>query len=131
MDFGCLVGLWRRTGFAGESGLMALQPGFEDGDGSAEVVAEGDEQIDVVEVLQTREAVGEVVAWVDGGLHFVAVRAEEESSVADMEFTFLTLIASQSRLQTLPRIPKVLFRRADKSSRVVRGRSAGRHTPFS
>ena len=41
------------------------------------LVVEGEQQIDVVEVFLAREAVGEVVAWVDGGPHFAAAWAEE------------------------------------------------------
>ena len=58
-------------------GSVLFEPAFEDRDGGAEVVAERHEQVDVVEVLLAGEAVGEVVARVDGGQHFAAVRAEE------------------------------------------------------
>ena len=58
-------------------GLVFVEPAFEDGDGGAEVVAEDDEQVDVVEVFLAAEAVGEVVAWVDGGPHFAAAWAQE------------------------------------------------------
>ena len=44
--------------------LVLLQPAFEQGDGGAEVIVQGDKQVDVVEVLVAVEAVGEVV----GGL---------------------------------------------------------------
>ena len=57
--------------------LVLLEPAFEDDDGGTEVVNEGHQEVDVVEVLPTCKAVGEVVAWVDGGLHLAAVRAEE------------------------------------------------------
>ena len=71
---------------------MALQQAFEDGDGDGEVVAEGHEQVDVVEVAGAAEAMGEVVAGVDGGEQVAAVRAEEEESAfADFgEWTFAT-----------------------------------------
>ena len=67
-----VIGLaqWRR-GFLsgrllfGQSGLVALEPAFEHGDGRAKVVAEDHEEVDVVEVGLAAEAVGEVVAWVD------------------------------------------------------------------
>ena len=59
------------------SGQVSFKPSFEDGDGGLKVVAEGDEQVDVVEIFLAVEAVGEVVAWVDGGEHFAAVWAEE------------------------------------------------------
>jgi hypothetical protein len=42
-----------------------------------EVVVELEEEVDVVEVFLAIEAVGEVVAGVDGGAHFAAVGAEE------------------------------------------------------
>ena len=45
-----------------------MKPAFEDGDGGAEVVAEGQEQVDVVGVLGAGEAVGEVGAGVDDAL---------------------------------------------------------------
>ena len=57
--------------------FVSIEQAIEDGDGGAEVVAEGDEQVDVVEVFLAGEAVGEVVAWVDGGAHFAAAWAEE------------------------------------------------------
>ena len=59
------------------SGLVLREPAFQYGDGGQEVVAERDEQVDVVEVFGAGEAVGEVVAWVDGGEHFTALGAEE------------------------------------------------------
>ena len=66
-----------RLVLVGLLGLVLVEPAFQEGDGGAEVVVEGDEQVDVVEVFLAAEAVGEVVAWVDGGAHFAAVRAEE------------------------------------------------------
>ena len=59
------------------SGLVFVEPALKNRDGGAEVVAEGDEQVDVVEVFLAGEAVSEVVAWVDGGEHFAAAWAEE------------------------------------------------------
>ena len=59
------------------AGLVLVEEAFEEGDGGEEVVVELNEQVDVVEVLFASEAVGEVVAWVDGGAHFAAVGAEE------------------------------------------------------
>src|SRR5438132_12661453 len=49
----------------------------QEGNGGEEVIVEVDEQVDVVEVLLAREAVGEVVARIDGGAHFAATRADE------------------------------------------------------
>ena len=49
----------------------------QEGDGGAEVVVERHEQVDVVEVLLAAEAVGEVVAWIDGGAHLAAAGTEE------------------------------------------------------
>ena len=57
---------------------MSIEPAFEDGYGGDEVVAERHQQVDVVEILVTVKAVGEIVAGVDGGLHFPAVRAEKD-----------------------------------------------------
>ena len=68
----------------GLMGLVLFEPAFEQGDGGAEVVAEGEEEVDVVEVFVAAEAVGEVVAGVDGGAHFAAAWAEEaEVAFAD------------------------------------------------
>jgi hypothetical protein len=65
--------------------LVLFEPIFEECDGGAEVVTEGDEQIDVVEVVVAIEAVGEVIAWVDGGPHVAAAGAEEaEVAVAPL-----------------------------------------------
>lgn len=61
----------------GTSGLVSIEPLLEEFDGGGEVVAEFDEQIDVVEVSATAEAVGEVVTRIDGGAQFAAARAEE------------------------------------------------------
>ena len=64
--------------------MVVVQPSFEDVDGGAEVVAEDAEQVDVVEVFVAGEAVGEVVAGIDGGEHLAAAGAEEdEASVAE------------------------------------------------
>ena len=60
-------------------GLVLVEQSCEENDGIAEVVVDGEEQVDVVEVFLAREAVGEVVAWVDGGAHFAAAGAEEFS----------------------------------------------------
>lgn len=49
----------------------------QDADGGFEVVAEGQQQVDVVEVLLAAEAVSEVVSWIDGGEHFLAMGTEE------------------------------------------------------
>ncbi len=57
---------------------MSIEPTLEDGDGGDEVVAERHQQVDVVEVFATIKTVGEIVARVDGGLHFPAVWAEED-----------------------------------------------------
>ena len=54
-----------------------VEPAFEEGDGGVEVVVEGEQQVDVVEVFVAREAMSEIVAWVDGGAHFAAAWAEE------------------------------------------------------
>lgn len=57
--------------------LVFVEPAFEEADGADEIVVEGEQQIDVVEVFLAAEAVGEVVARVDGGTHFAAAWAEE------------------------------------------------------
>ena len=62
---------------AGLLGLVLIEPALEQGDGGEEVIVEGDEQVDVIEVFLTCKTVGEVIAWVDGGAHFAAVGAEE------------------------------------------------------
>ncbi len=69
----CLLGA-RRVVF-GEPRLVAFEQPLQDSDGGGEVVADGEQQIDVVEIFLAVEAVGEVVARIDGGLHFAAVRA--------------------------------------------------------
>ena len=61
----------------GLRGLVLREPAFEEGDSGEEVIVEGEEQVDVVEVLFAREAVGEVVARVDGGAHLAAAWADE------------------------------------------------------
>jgi hypothetical protein len=66
-----------RSRFLGLASLVLVEHALQDGDGVAEAVVEGDQQVDVVEVLLTSEAVGEVVAWVDGGAHLAATRADE------------------------------------------------------
>jgi hypothetical protein len=58
-------------------GLVLVEQSVEENDGIAEVVVKGDEQVDVVEVFLAAKAMGEVVAWVDGGAHFAAAGAEE------------------------------------------------------
>jgi len=61
----------------GLPGLVLREPAFEEGDSGEEVIVEGEEQVDVVEVVCAREAVGEVVARVDGGAHLAAAWADE------------------------------------------------------
>src|SRR5271156_2839668 len=79
------VGMGRARLLAGQLGLVLVEPAFEEGDGGAEVVVERDEQVDVVEVFLATEAVGQVVAWVDGGAHFAAARTDEaEVAFADL-----------------------------------------------
>ena len=56
--------------------MLIVHP-HQDADGGFEVVAEGQQQVDVVEIFLAAEAVSEVVAWVDGGEHFLAMGAEE------------------------------------------------------
>jgi hypothetical protein len=46
----------------GLSRFMLLEPACEQPDGGDEVIAQGDEQVDVVEVLLAAEAVGQVIA---------------------------------------------------------------------
>ena len=58
-------------------GLVADKPLFQQCDGAAEVVANLDEQIDVVEVSLAAETTGEVDLGVDGCVEFAAVGAEE------------------------------------------------------
>ena len=72
-------GRWGGSFLFGLLGLVLVEPTFEQDDGGAEVVVECEQQVDVVEVFLAGEAVGEVVAWVDGGAHFAAAWAEEVS----------------------------------------------------
>ena len=66
-------GIWLANGWShcrGVSmrpGLIHLQPFFEDFNGGEEVVALGDEQVDIVEVFVAFEAVGEVVVGIHCG----------------------------------------------------------------
>jgi len=61
-----------------------VEQAFEEGDGGGEVVVEFAQEVDVVEVFLAGKAVGEVVAWVDGGARSAAVGAEEaEVAFAD------------------------------------------------
>ena len=85
---------------------------LQQGDGGAEVVVEGHQQVDVVEVLLAAEAVGEVVARVDRGPHLAAVRAEEAEVVA-ANFTAIAAFfrAEKARLVTMsPNAADVLRR---------------------
>ena len=54
--------LWlgRRDG-SFQFGLVFVEPAFEEGDRRGEVVVEGEQQVDVVDVFLAAEAVGEVV----------------------------------------------------------------------
>ena len=61
----------------GQPSLVPLEPSLQDGDGVAEVITERDKEVDIVEIFLAAEAVSEVVARVDGGLHFATVVAEE------------------------------------------------------
>src|SRR5713226_7930178 len=85
-------GRWGGSLLFGLLGLVSVEPTFEQGDGGAEVVVECEQQVDVVEVFLAAEAVGEVVAWVDGGAHFAAAWAEE-AEVAFAHFGWRPLAA--------------------------------------
>src|SRR5271165_4995465 len=79
------VGMGRARLLAGLLSLVLMEPAFEEDDSVAEVVVEGAEQVDVVEVFLTAEAMGEIVAWVDGSAHLAAARADEaEVAFADL-----------------------------------------------
>jgi hypothetical protein len=65
-----------RTGDA-RSLLVLDEPLLQHVGGGFEVVAERDQEIDVVVVPLTREAMGKVVARIDGGAHLAARRTEE------------------------------------------------------
>jgi hypothetical protein len=56
---------------------MLSQPGLQKFDCREEVVTQGNQQIDVVEVLTTTEAVSQIIPGVDGRSEFAAGRAEE------------------------------------------------------
>jgi hypothetical protein len=58
---------------------------LQNSNGGFEVVSEYEHKIDVIEVFLAAEAVGEVVAWVDGGEHVAAV-GTEEAEVATAPF---------------------------------------------
>ena len=78
--------------------FVARQPAFEQFDRGAEVVAQGPEQVDVVQVLVAGEAVGQVIARIDVDEHFAAIRTQEaEPPVAD--FGWRTL-ASEAAIAT-------------------------------
>jgi hypothetical protein len=62
--------------------LIVVQPLFEESDGGDEVVAELSQQVDVVQIPVAGEAVGEIVAGIDGGEQFAAVWAEEDEAPA-------------------------------------------------
>ena len=55
MDRGSRV-RWRWRFLVGQAGLVLVEPAFEDGDRGGEVVAEDDEQVEVVEVFSAAEA---------------------------------------------------------------------------
>jgi hypothetical protein len=60
------------------AGFVPGEPPFEDRDGRPEVVAGGEQQVEVVDVRVTGEAVGQVVPRVDGGEHLAAAGAQED-----------------------------------------------------
>ena len=57
--------------------FVLLEPAAQQRDGGDEVVAQGDEQVDIVEVLLAAEAVRQIISGVDGGPLFAAVGADE------------------------------------------------------
>ncbi len=50
--------------------MIFVEQAFEEVDGSEESIVEGEQDVDVVEVFVTVEAVSEIVSRVDGGLAF-------------------------------------------------------------
>lgn len=74
--------------------LVFVEHAFEHGDGVAEAIIERHQQVDVVEVFLASEAVGEVVAWIDGGAHVAAIRADE-TEVAFADFARRTFAAER------------------------------------
>src|SRR5271165_5874889 len=77
------LGMGRARLLAGLLSLVVAEPAFEECDGVAEVIAEAAEQVDVVGVFLAAEAVGQVVARVDGGAHLAAARADEAEVAFD------------------------------------------------
>jgi hypothetical protein len=66
-------------------GLVLHEPTFEDDDGGAEVVALGDEQVDIIPVFRAGETVRVIDSGVDRRPHFAAVWAQEaEVAFADL-----------------------------------------------
>lgn len=85
---GALVGeligcVRRRRSMSGLLTLVAQQPFFEECCGRGEFIAEVDEKVDVVRVFAAAEAVGEVVARVDGGAGFAAMGTLEAEIAFD------------------------------------------------
>jgi len=60
--------------------LVLVQPSFQECDGGEEAVAKCAEQVEIVEISVAGEAVGQVIARVDGGEQFAAARAEEDEA---------------------------------------------------
>ena len=80
-------------------GQVLKEPAFEDRDGRTEVIAEGDEQVNIVEVLCAGEAVREIISRVDGGPQFAAAWAEE----AEVAIAVFWLALSPSALRATNR----------------------------
>ncbi len=84
-------------------GSIFVEPAFEPIDGRAEVLIEGEQEVDVVEVFVAVEAVSEIVSRVDGGLYLAAVGAEEAEVAFAQGWTGLT---AEAEVPTWPAFNK-------------------------
>ena len=64
--------------------LVGPQPLFQQFDGREEVVAQRDEQVDIVEVSTAAEAMGQVIARVDGSAKLAAAGTAEAEVAFDL-----------------------------------------------
>ena len=63
--------------------LVEAQEVLQAPNGIAKAIAEGEQEVDVVDVLPTAKTVGQVVAGIHDGLEIAAMRADETETALD------------------------------------------------
>ena len=70
----------------GDGSVVIFLPVLEENDSFEEEMAGGHQEINIVKISATAEAVREIMFWMDARLHFAAMRAEKSETPRSVEF---------------------------------------------